>query len=114
MDNPVVDIHQNARFTLVNLTFEDINDPDLIKISEMVKGFQTASNSIDEKKAPHVAITIMPKEIAGSFIHGVSGVAVLQSSRAGVGPDTASFILANDCIHAYMLDLEKAEEEALC
>ena len=107
MDNPVVEIHQNARLTLVNLIFEDSDDTDFLYLSDMVKKFQTSANSMDDDKTPGIALTIMPKEIEGSFIHGVSGIALLQSSKAKTGFDTVSFVFTNDCIHAYVLDADK-------
>ena len=42
MDNPVVEIHQNSRLTLVNLVFDDFRDPDFIYLSDMVKKFQVS------------------------------------------------------------------------
>ena len=110
MDNPVVEIHQNARLTLVNLIFEDPDDTDFLYLSDMVKKFQTSANSMDDDKTPGIALTIMPKEIEGSFIHGVSGIALLQSSKVKTGFDTVSFVFTNDCIHAYVLDADKIDD----
>lgn len=113
MDNPVVEIHQNSRLTLVNLIFEDFMDRDLIYLSDMVKKFQSSDNSMDEDKTPGMSVTIMPKGIEGSFIHGVSGIAVLQSSGSMAEVDTLSIVFTNDCIHAYMLDLDKIDSDQL-
>lgn len=113
MDNPVVEIHQNIRLTLVNLIFEDTKDPDFLRISDMVRTFQKNDTSMDDEKSPEISLTIMPKEIEGGFIHGVSGVAILQSTKTGGDLDTVSVIFTNDCIHAYMLDLEQMDEEEL-
>ena len=112
MDNPVVEIHQNSRLTLVNLVFEDPDDTDFLYLSDMVKKFQTSANSMDDEKTPGISLTIMPKELAGSFIHGVSGIALLQASRVKTGFDTVSFVFTNDCIHAYVLDADKIEDDA--
>lgn len=113
IDNPVVEIHQNSRLTLVNLIFDDYRDPDYIYLSDMVKKFQVSENSADDERAPGIAVTIMPKEIEGSFIHGVSGIALLQSSSPMAEFDTVSLVFTNDCIHAYMLDLDRIDSDQL-
>ncbi len=113
MDNPVVEIHQNARLTLVNLKFEDENDSDFVYLSDMVKKFQTIENSMDSDKTPSISITILPKDIQGFFIHGVSGVGILQSSAPNKGFDTVSLVFTNDCIHAYAMDLDKIDSDKL-
>jgi len=113
MDNPVVEIHQNSRLTLVNLVFKDEKDTDFAYLSDMVKKFQTSTNSMDDEKTPGISVTIMPKDIEGFFIHGVSGIALLQSSMAGKPFDTVSLVFTNDCIHAYALDLDKIDSDQL-
>ena len=112
MDNPVVDIHQNARLTIVNLTFEDADDPDFLYLADMVKRFQTNDNSMSDTETPGMAITILPKEMTGFFIHGVSGMSILQSSN-NKEFDTVSFIFTNDCIHAYAMDLDQIDSDQL-
>ncbi len=111
MDRPVVEIHQNARLTIVNLVFEESSDPDFVCASEMIKGFQTIETSMDDERTPGITVTIMPKGIEGSFIHGVSGIAILQSQVPGGAFDTVSIIFTNDCIHAYMLDLDQIDPD---
>ena len=107
MDNPIVEIHQNAKLTLVNLSFGDSGDPDFIYISDMIKRFQVMDASIDDERMPSLSLTIMPKELDGSYVYGVSGIAFLQSSTAFGSNDTVSFVFTNDCIHAYMLEMEE-------
>lgn len=113
MDNPVVEVHQNSRLTLVNLIFGGCRDTDFIYLSDMVKKFQVTDDSMYDDKIPGIAVTIMPKEIEGSFIHGVSGIALLQSSNPMGEFDTVSLVFTNDCIHAYMLDLDRIDSDQL-
>lgn len=110
MNNPEVEIHQNARLTLVNLIFEDGKDPDFAFISDMINRFQTMEHSMDDEKIPSISLTVMPKEMEGVFIHGVSGIVTMQASDQIEAPNMVSVVFTNDCIHAYMLDMEQMEE----
>ncbi len=79
----------------------------------MLRRFQTSVNAVDDKRMPGIAVTIMPKEIEGSFIHGMSGIAVVQASEDGGDLDMVSLVFTNDCIQAYLLDMVKDEEDML-
>ncbi len=112
MDNPIVEFHQNSRLTIVNLVFDHVDD-DFIASADMLKRFQTIENSADEEKSPGISLTVMPKDLEGTFVYGVSGVALLQASRIGGETDTISFVFANDCIHAYIADLDAIDSDQL-
>nr|WP_297768203.1 hypothetical protein [uncultured Butyrivibrio sp.] len=109
MDNPVVEIHQNSKLTLVNLMFGDLEDPDFVLVSDMIRRFQVMDTSIDDVAAPMMSLTIMPKEADGAYVHGVCGIGVLQPSEDGVDNEMISFVFVNDCIHAYTMDMDEVD-----
>ena len=102
MDNPVVEIHQNSKLTLVNLMFANSEDPDFVLVSDMIRRFQVMETSVDDV-APMMSLTVMPKELDGAYVHGLCGIAVMQPSKAGGDNDMISFVFTNDCINVYML-----------
>ena len=111
MDNPVVDIFQSDRLTIVNLKFSDPYDDDFLALSKIITDFQTFNMTTREDSAPIISLAAMPKGMNGYYVMGVGGVAVLQPSKPGELADTASFIFTNDTIAAYLLNTDEVEAE---
>ncbi|MBO5620459.1 MAG: hypothetical protein J5959_02375 [Butyrivibrio sp.] len=106
MDNPVVEICQRAGTTRVDLGFEDFEDPDFCRVSDLIKEFQDLEGAVDEARIPVISLTILPKEMEGFYVHGVTGVNILRNVEEREGLCVA-FVFANDFIHAYELDREQ-------
>ena len=110
LDNPEVDIFQSDRLTVINLTFNDAYDTELLSLARMVTEFQTFYNTTSADASPLISLAVMPKDkrFEGYYVMGIGGIAVVQASKPGEVADTVSFIFTNDTISAYLLNMDEA------
>ena len=114
MDNPCVSIHRSYRYTLIDLEFDDNSDPDLIRLSDMLRGFTVPEESMDVEndRIPAIILTVMPKAFDGEyFICGMHGVWCLMPSENGRPVDTVRFIFDNELVHTYQINADALDQD---
>lgn len=114
LDGPCVNIHRSLRFTMIDLEFDNNDDPDYLHLASMLKDFTGYEQSMDVEndRIPALVLTIMPKELDGEyFICGMHGAWCLMPSTPEGPADTVRFIFDNELVHTYRINADVPEDD---
>ena len=114
LDGPCVNLHRGYRYTMIDLQFDEDNDPDFIRLSDMLRDFTVPEQSMDagNDRIPAIVLTVMPKVYDGEyFICGMYGAWCLMPSEEGGSSDTVRFIFENELVHTYRINTDLLEQE---
>lgn len=119
LDNPIINIFRNPRFTMLDLTFTNKEDFEFINLAARLRDFSRFEIMAANEEAmigPTIIVTLIPKETKGEyFCVGVHGMWVIMMSKIGGPIDTIRFIFDNELFTTYHndfsgLDLDQIEE----
>jgi len=114
LDAPIVNIHRSFRYTMIDLQFDSESDPDLIRLSKMLRNLSVSEQSMDVEKdhIPTLVVTVMPKAFDGEyFICGMHGIWCLMPSETGRSADTVRFIFDNELVHVFRINSDALESD---
>ena len=109
LDNPIINIFRNPRFTMLDLTFTNKEDFEFVNLAGRLQSFtwdESVTMNPEGTIGPTIIVTLIPKESRGEyFCVGIHGLWVIMQSMVGAPVDTVRFIFDNELFTTYQNDL---------